>query len=89
MQGTRGVISFKLLDEHRVVQSPNLQESGMPVLQQLSDYHIQSQAAGEALEKDQPGGIDVLINNAGDVLCTLMFSVFLDTACAACCAGVM
>ena len=62
----------------------------MPSLQQSSDYHIQSQAAGEALEKDQPGGIDVLINNAGDMLCTLMFLLFfLVTACAACCAGVL
>ena len=61
----------------------------MPVLQHLPDYHMQSQAAGEALEKDKPGGIDVLINNAGDVLCTLALPSFLVTACAACCPGMM
>ena len=31
----------------------------------------------------------MLINNAGDVLCTLMLSFFLVAGCAACCAGVL
>ena len=51
--------------------------------------HIHLQAAGEALEKVQPAGIDVLINNAGKVFCMLMCLLSVVTIHAAYGAGLM
>ena len=79
----------QFIDCYRNAATPKLQECSVATSQEASKYHIQLQAAGEALEKAQPDGIDVLINNAGRLFCTLMSPISLVATCAAYCAGLM